>query len=497
MGRPSLLSGGRNSGGNMTPKRRFFTALTAVFILATAIVSARVMLFKAAADVQTIKQRLYWTKITFSQLFEDTTDFDPAKKRNFIVHSYASFSDYYGYPQYAVSKDGKRVVYVKEYNGRPQIYLLDISSGKKLLYDLTQKMGKDFVTININPSISGDGRFVAFISNREGRAPTSVKNVYIIDINKKKICNLSLHNQVNNAAWDTRVMISEDGKRVAWKERMGLAVIDLTNPDEKKEDPKTKKKEEENGDTADFFSDTFIANKILIRAGAVTDFCLAKDGKKIAFIGAHNQNIRNYECFVTTLPALNNKNNLLVQEKYAFNANISNSDFGEFQAELSSNGNVLIYQRDRKDWIEAPVKFRYIKMRAFDIVQQNLDDLSLTTAKLAAFPNYKMFLSPKGTTTIFLSQDQLYWNVYDIKANKVTEWKKARYFKDDPEITEEAKVLAKYDPEQIKQRALLVSRLKSLQFSQDESVVVYEMHTISGNYFTLYMEKFDKAGDKK
>lgn len=441
-------------------------------------------------DVTVRRQRIYWEKLVYTQIYEDTSAFKIKDKTNFLVNAKHAFSNHNGRPQYDISKSGKRIVYVKKLSGSRQIYLLDLRQEKKQLYNLTKRLTNEFLTDNLNPVISGDGNYVAFISNRDGRSPSSIKNVYIVDIAKinegtenGRVCNITLHNKTTNAVFDTYVQVSDNGMRVAYAALFGLVIYDLTPPAEA-----TQKTDWGVDTTADRFGrTTYYANVIELRSRTIQSFKLAASGSDIAYICPSAQNEQNFEAFSVVLPKLNKQRQLVVLEKYAYAKNVSNSVAMESDIHISAKGDVLQYQRDRDDYVKAPVDFRLIRLRCADIYYHNLSEYSFIRKINVCRPQYHTFMNAEGTYCIFLGYKRLHWKKYDFKNNKVENFRQARFFKDDPEITEEALMLAKYDPRKIKHEALLVKSLKSLVIDQDETSLIYEIKYTDGNY-ALYRE---------
>jgi TolB protein len=98
------------------------------------------------------------------------------------------------------SPDGKRLVFYANPQGRDQLFLLDLASGRTMM--LAESSGEDQA-----PSFSHDGRFVAFTSTRDGS-----RDLYVIDVTGGAVRRLTSGMDVwSQPSWspdDTRLLFS-------------------------------------------------------------------------------------------------------------------------------------------------------------------------------------------------------------------------------------------------------------------------------------------------
>jgi Tol biopolymer transport system component/ketosteroid isomerase-like protein len=116
------------------------------------------------------------------------------------------------------SPDGRRLAIYADHEGRDQLFLLDLRSGKTT--PLAPSGGADRT-----PAFSPDGRFVAFVSTRDG-GPDGPRDLYMVEVASGTVTRLTTGFDVwSQPAW------SPDGRRIALSaKRQGvdeIFVLDL------------------------------------------------------------------------------------------------------------------------------------------------------------------------------------------------------------------------------------------------------------------------------
>ena len=96
--------------------------------------------------------------------------------------------------------DGKRIAFVSDRDGNPEIYVMDTDGGN--LQNLT-----DNPAVDHSPSWSPDGKRIAFVSDRDGNP----NEIYVMDTDGGNLQNLT-----NNPADDDGPSWSPDGKHIAF-----------------------------------------------------------------------------------------------------------------------------------------------------------------------------------------------------------------------------------------------------------------------------------------
>jgi uncharacterized repeat protein (TIGR01451 family) len=124
-----------------------------------------------------------------------------------VTDSEDSFSD-----QPSISKDGRFIAFVSDEDGNSEIFLAEIDGSGHVSSIVRVTDSQD--GINEQPSISGDGRRVAFVST--GNAPQGTPQIFLIEIDTGTLESSSPTQITHDSAAKDQPAISADGARVAY-----------------------------------------------------------------------------------------------------------------------------------------------------------------------------------------------------------------------------------------------------------------------------------------
>jgi len=105
--------------------------------------------------------------------------------------------------QPALDELGARIAFVSDRNGNADVFVYDVSAQSLMPLPLLVSPGDD-----IEPSVSGDGRFVGFASDRTGGLGSY--DLYLLDLNSNLLVTLT----ANTASSDRDPSVSYDGTRI-------------------------------------------------------------------------------------------------------------------------------------------------------------------------------------------------------------------------------------------------------------------------------------------